>query len=164
MWMVFWCCVWWCMCWCGWWCVEDEDGGWLWQCVTLLGDVECDVVLWCYVVMLCCDMCNGVSGVECCGKVEWLILSCLGVLVSDTQTDGRTNRHGWLYSRFCNWKLVHKQTDGWTLIVAIMTEKPGCRLHSSMFWIITDSKFSDYFFPYVKYNYHFDIHSYFIGQ
>ena len=48
----------------------------------------CDVVLWCSVV---CDgvwdvVCDGVSGGECCGKVEWLILSCLGILVTDRRT------------------------------------------------------------------------------
>ena len=60
----------------------------------------CDVVLWCCVVMLCCDnvcdgvwdvVCDGVSGGECCGKVKWMILSCLGVLVTDGRTDGRTD-------------------------------------------------------------------------
>ena len=33
-------------------------------------------------------------GVEGGGKVEWLILSCRGVLVTDEQTDGWTDRGG----------------------------------------------------------------------
>ena len=42
-------------------------------CVMLCGDVVCDVV--CNVV---CDVvCDDVSGGECCGKVELLILCCL---------------------------------------------------------------------------------------
>ena len=88
----------------------------LWCCVVMLCcDVVCDVVLWCCVVMLCYDIvlcccvvlwscvmmlccdgvwdvvCDGVSGGECCGKVKWMILSCLGVLMTDWRTDGQTD-------------------------------------------------------------------------
>ena len=53
--------------------------------------------------MLCCDVvcdgvwdvvCDGVSGGECCGKVKWMILSCLGVLVTDWRTDEQTDIGG----------------------------------------------------------------------
>ena len=72
--VVLWCCVW---------------------CYVVM--LYCDVMLWCYVVMLCCDVmlwccvvlccdvvcddvwdvvCDGVSGGECCGMMNWMILSC----------------------------------------------------------------------------------------
>ena len=50
--------------------------------VNLCSDVVCDVV------------CDGVTGSEGNGKVKWLILSCLGVLVTDWQTDERTDIGG----------------------------------------------------------------------
>ena len=68
----------------------------LWCCVLML---FFDVVLWC----LCCDVvcdgvwdvvCDGVIGGECCGKVKWMILCCLGVLLTDRQTDERTDIGG----------------------------------------------------------------------
>ena len=39
---------------------------------------------------------GGVSGGEGSGMVEWLILGCLGVLVTDGWTDERTDGHWWL--------------------------------------------------------------------
>ena len=68
----------------------DEDDG---------SDGVCDVLhdVWlCCVVMLCddvvCDgvwdvVCDGVSGVKGSGNVKWMILICLGVLVTDRQMD-----------------------------------------------------------------------------
>ena len=46
----------------------------------------CDVVC----VVVCDVVCDVVGGVEGGGKVEWLILSCLGVLITDRQTNERT--------------------------------------------------------------------------
>ena len=45
-------------------------------------DVVCDDV--------CDDVCDSVSGGEGSGKVERLILCCLGVLIHDKQTNERT--------------------------------------------------------------------------
>ena len=54
----------------------------------------CDVV---------CDIVSDVvSGSEGSGKVKGLIFGCLGVWVTDRQTDGRTDRHLYFLSRFCN--------------------------------------------------------------
>ena len=45
----------------------------------MCGDVVCDVVG------------GGVRDGEGSGKVEWLILRCWGVLITDRRTDGRTD-------------------------------------------------------------------------
>ena len=57
-------------------------------------DVVCDGVYddVCYVCDDVCDViCDVVWGVEGGGKVKWLILCCLGVLISDGQTNRRTD-------------------------------------------------------------------------
>ena len=99
--------VWWCdvVLWC---CIAMLCCVVLWCYVVMLC---CDVVLWCCVVMLCCDVmlfcdvvcdgvwdvvCDGVSCVEGSAKVKWMILSCKGVLLTDGQTNERTNGHWWL--------------------------------------------------------------------
>ena len=45
-------------------------------------------------VVVCDAMCDDVYGGEGSGKVKWSILSCLGVLVTDWQTDGRMDIGG----------------------------------------------------------------------
>ena len=71
-------------CWCGWWkglCVRC--------CMVMLCDGVWNVV------------CDGVIGGKCCGKVKWMNLCCLGVLLTDWQTDG----HLYFLSRFRDWKM-----------------------------------------------------------
>ena len=64
-----------------------------WYCDVILHVMLCcDIVFWCMCCDVVCDgvwdvVCDGVSGGECCGKVKWMILSCLGVLVTDGRTD-----------------------------------------------------------------------------
>ena len=53
-----------------------------------VGDVVC---MWWWGDVVCDGVDGSVSGGEDSDKVEWLILSCLGVLVTDRRTDGQTN-------------------------------------------------------------------------
>ena len=57
-------------------------------------DVMSDVVFDGVCDVVCNVVCDGVNGDVGRGKVEWLILCCLGVFTTDRQTDGRTDIGG----------------------------------------------------------------------
>ena len=47
-----------------------------------------------YVVVVCDVVCDDIDGDEGSCKVEWLILCCFGVLLTDERTNGRTDIGG----------------------------------------------------------------------